>query len=191
MEILGLPLIIFARLAFPLLILKFPLLGFLWAINLDIADWQFYNVENEQQFAIYQAVDKILDAYFMTFAAIVALRWKDKVSRNIALVAYFYRLVGILIFLIIQKDFVFLLFPNFFETFFIFYLLFRLFEKKEDLFNTKKSYFVILPLLFVPKLFQEFTHIAGGFPHKSFVMAFAYATLPGLALLWRLSKKLK
>lgn len=182
--------ILFLRLIFPILILIYPLFGFLGGLYLDNLDFKLYNVQNEDEYIFYQNVDKVLDMYLLAFALFVALRWKDVVSKRIAILAYFYRLLGVIIYFIQQKEAVFVLFPNFLETFFVFYLVYKYFNKDEDLFKYPGSMKTILPLLLVPKIAHELTHITAisDFinPYRNFTLGGLYLLFPSIALIWRL-----
>lgn len=186
-----LPLILFLRLAAPLLLFIAPLPGVFVNIILDVMDFHPFGVTSYREFIFYTQVDKLFDLYLLTFILLVARTWKEAAARYLAYFFYFYRLVGYVVFLFLNSAIAFLFYPNFLETFFIFYLLFRLFEKKQPLFALRRHYFLLLPLLF-PKLLHELTYAADYHAwialldrHRDPVLAAGYVGFIGLTLFLR------
>jgi hypothetical protein len=195
MEFLDLPTVLTLRLTVPLLIFKFPLIGLLASIHLDNIDWIFFNVQNDSQYFVYQVIDKVLDTYFLTIALLVAWTWKDISAKRVAIYTYTWRLLGTILFFLTQNQILLIFFPNYFETFFLFYLIFRLFEKRDNLFSTAKSFWVILPLLLVPKMVHELIHLPPSYAiplfdqYKDSLIVGSYLVFLTLALIWRLKQK--
>jgi hypothetical protein len=147
------------RFIIPLAILRWPLAGILAAIGADAVLSHLLDANGGNP--AYQAWDKVLDTYYLAIAAWVAYSWRDRAARAVALFAFGYRAVGVLLFLITGEQFVLFLFPNFFESFFIFYLVFRKFVQTGPLFNSGVMFTAIVTALLVPKLAQEFAmHVA-------------------------------
>jgi len=139
------------RLGLPLLILRFPLVGTLLCAGLDVADYSFMGASEN-----YQQLDKLLDTYYLSFAAITVLRWKDNLARKIALGAYTWRVLGVLLVLLADQRWMLMVFPNFFEPFFVFYLLYVHLAKKDTLFTSRWAIVSVTAVLLIPKLIQEY-----------------------------------
>lgn len=139
------------RLALPLLILRFPLIGVLLCAGLDVIDYSFMG-----NLADYQLLDKLLDTYYLSFAALTVLRWQDRAARNIALVAYSWRVLGVLLIFLVDQRWLLLTFPNFFEPFFVFYLLYTYLARNKQLFQTASRIVAVTIVLLIPKLIQEY-----------------------------------
>lgn len=184
------------RLILPLSILKWPLIGVVASAFFDIKDWHLYSSESRNEVGMYQAWDKLLDAYYLGIAMLVSLRWKEVKARIASIVLYCYRLFGILLFLITGSQAVLFIFPNIFENFFLFYMAFLRFSKKESLFSSNRLLLVILLAVGIPKVIQEFfLHVAKKFPWEVFplpgtseyafwVWMAIYISIPAIALLW-------
>src|SRR5687768_2103797 len=142
-------LVVLIRLVVPFLILRFPLTGVLACIALDFLD---FSVIGDKSW--YQVVDKSLDLYYLSFCAFMVLRWRDSVAKAIAFGAYAWWLLGVIILIATESQNVLLFFPNLFEVFFIFYLLFIYFAKTSQL--PRRVLLLIMASLTVPKLVQEY-----------------------------------
>lgn len=139
-----------------LLIFKWPLFGILLSALLDGYDWDFLHTAKDFNYDFYQTWDKTMDITYLTIAAFTIRRWKDTIARNIALFFYGARVTGVVLFFILQIKPLLFFFPNVFEHFFIWYLLFEKISKK----SLPHSLFiisVILLFIVVPKLFHEYT----------------------------------
>jgi len=139
------------RLGLPLLILRFPLIGTLLCAVVDVADYSFMGTSES-----YQQLDKLLDTYYLSFAAITVLRWKDGLARKIALGVYAWRVLGVLLVLLADQRWLLMVFPNFFEPFFVFYLLYVYLSKKDVLFTSRWVVITVTAVLLIPKLIQEY-----------------------------------
>lgn len=151
--------VIIMRVLAGLTIFRWPLAGGLLSIladNLDIVILGYFHVPD---ISPYNRVDKILDTYYLTIEVLVSLDWKNKLARKISIISYIYRLVGAILFEITNARFLLLIFPNLFENFFIFYLAAKKILKK-DLVSSPKNATIIIILLLIPKLIQEyFLHV--------------------------------
>src|SRR5690554_3989273 len=107
--------VVAVRLLLPLLILRFPLVGVLLCALVDVYDYHFIGGNGW-----YQHVDKLLDVYYLSFAAFTVLRWHDVIAKRIALWSYVYRIIGVALVILTDQRWLLVLFPNFFEPFFIF-----------------------------------------------------------------------
>lgn len=106
------------RLLGSLPVLRWAFAGALIAMLVDQSDLFMMNLLHLGGVSDYQTFDKYLDqAYLLTFFA-VALRWQPA-ARNVAVALYAYRLVGVVAFEMTREREVLLLFPNFFEYWFL------------------------------------------------------------------------
>lgn len=99
-------------------VLRWPLLGGLLAILVDLGDLLLMGVLDLGGVADYQSLDKWLDQFTLALFLIVALRWTHP-ARTIAVALYAYRLVGFVLFELTGERALLLLFPNVFEFWFI------------------------------------------------------------------------
>jgi hypothetical protein len=142
---------IIVRLIAPLLILRFPLVGTLLNALLDALDYRFIG-----GYDWYDRVDKSLDTYYLSFSAYTVLRWQDAPAKVLAIGSYLFRLVGVVIFLIVGTPEILFVFPNFFEHFFVFYLVYVRLAREDTLLTSYAKSIPIVAVLMVIKLFQEF-----------------------------------
>jgi hypothetical protein len=114
--------VVLLRFTVPLLIPKFPLPAILGALVLDAADQTIFQMVTDDPLPGYQSYDKALDIYYLAIAYISTMRmWRSPVAFNISRFLYLYRLVGVLLFELLDKRWLLLVFPNTFEYFFIVY----------------------------------------------------------------------
>ncbi|MFN2106255.1 MAG: hypothetical protein ACK2UJ_15350 [Candidatus Promineifilaceae bacterium] len=119
--------VILARVLVPLTIPRYPLPGILAALVLDAVDQTVFQALTGVTFAGYQGYDKALDIYYLAIAYIATLRnWTNFAAVRISRFLFYYRLVGVVMFEMLQFRWLLLLFPNVFEYFFIFYEVYRL-----------------------------------------------------------------
>jgi len=116
--------IVLARLALPLLIPRVPLI-IVAALVLDAVDnsllAQFSSIDLGPD-GPYQSFDKALDIYYLAIAYLATMRnWTSTPAFRIARVLFYYRLVGVVAFELLDSRAMLLLFPNTFEFFFIAY----------------------------------------------------------------------
>ena len=118
-----------ARLLVPLVILRFPL-AIVAAFVLDAADnsllARFTDVDLGPDGA-YQSFDKALDVYYLAIAYLATMRnWTSGAAFRIGRFLFYYRLVGVFLFEVLDSRAMLLVFPNTFEYFFIVYEVVRL-----------------------------------------------------------------
>ena len=153
---LGLLLVLVIRLLGPLLIFWWPLLGTLLSQYVfDMFDVVIWDVMGTLKHVDYTLVEKPLDLYQLTIQLIVAFRWKQEIAKKIAIGLYAYRLIGFFAYEIFHERIVFLLFPNFFFVFFLFYLVALKFNKGHW-FEKKGPLALILLVVFLIKVPQEY-----------------------------------
>jgi hypothetical protein len=116
--------IVLARLALPLLIPRIPLM-ILAALVLDAVDnsllAHFTSIDLGPS-GPYQSFDKALDIYYLAIAYLATMRnWTSTPAFRIARFLFYYRLVGVVAFELLDSRVMLLVFPNTFEYFFIAY----------------------------------------------------------------------
>lgn len=152
--------VVAARLLLPLLIPRFPLPGILLCLVVDGADYLLFQAF-PPPLEDYQSFDKALDIFYLAIAYIATLRnWTDRVAFRLSRFLFYYRLVGVALFELVQWRPLLLIFPNTFEYFFIFYEVVRVRWDPHRL-SRRHLVGVIAFLWLVIKLPQEyFIHIA-------------------------------
>lgn len=103
----------------------------------------------------YHPVDKILDTYYLAFAAFVSLRWPEMLAKKIAVFLFAWRLTGVVIFEITNIRQVILFAPAIFENFYLIVAGGKQFFPKFRV-DTSKKLAVILVITAIPKLVQEY-----------------------------------
>ena len=112
-------LIAVVRLLGALPVLRWPFYGALIAIAVDFSDLFIMNLVDLGGVDHYQTFDKYLDqAYLLTFLVVALTRWRGY-ERGVAAGLYAYRFAGFVAFELTQARAVLLLFPNFFEPWFV------------------------------------------------------------------------
>jgi hypothetical protein len=155
--------IVAARLLVPLLIPRFPLV-IIAALLLDAVDNGLLRGLTEVDLRAegpYQSWDKALDIYYLSIAYLSTMRnWTSHGAFRIGQFLFYYRLVGNVLFELLQSRAMLLVFPNTFEFFFIAYEAIRL---RYDPFRVPMRFWLLLAagLWVVVKLPQEYwIHIA-------------------------------
>lgn len=144
------------RLVVPLTILRFPLFGILISIGIELYDWMFLNIQNQEQYDLYQQWDKVMDLYMFAIAWYVSLKWKDTVAKKVSTILFGLRAFGVIIFLVTGFQAILFFAPNVFETFFLFYLFFCKFTQNAVLFTSKKILATVLIVITLPKMIHEY-----------------------------------
>ena len=121
--------VVAARLLVPLLIPRFPLV-IIAALVLDGIDngvlAQFTDVDLSPD-GPYQSWDKALDIYYLAIAYLATMRnWSSDAAFRVSQFLFYYRLVGVMLFELLDSRLMLLIFPNTFEYFFIAYEVIRL-----------------------------------------------------------------
>lgn len=152
---MGPVIVILIRILVPLTIFRWRVLGPILAVLADFLDVILITIFASGDFSNYHAVDKWLDMYFLSLFILTVGSWKIKMLRNTAVVLYIWRLVGFVLFELTGIRWLLLVFPNLFNSFYLFYVIWRKLVKKEPI-KTKKQLVIFLGILLVPKLMQEF-----------------------------------
>jgi hypothetical protein len=114
--------VVLLRFFVPLFIPRFPLPAILACLVLDAADQTIFQAFTDDPLPGYQSYDKALDVYYLAIAYISTMRnWTDPSAYQISKFLYFYRLVGVTAFELLDQRWLLLVFPNTFEYFFIAY----------------------------------------------------------------------
>ena len=110
------------RFGIPLLIPKFPLPAILVCLVLDAADQTIFQQYTDLNLDGYQGYDKALDIFYLAIAYLSTVRnWFDPIAYGAARFLWYYRLVGVVLFELLDNRAILLIFPNTFEYFFIAY----------------------------------------------------------------------
>lgn len=114
------------RFGVPLLIPRFPLPAVLAALVIDAADQTIFQQYTDLDLDGYQGYDKALDVYYLAIAYLSTIRnWTDPFAAGVARFLWYYRLVGVMLFELIEVRALLIIFANTFEYFFIAYELIR------------------------------------------------------------------
>lgn len=153
--------VVLSRVLVPLTIPRFPLPGILAALILDGVDQTIFQSLSGLTLADYQGYDKALDIYYLAIAYIATLRnWTNYAAVRISNFLFYYRLLGVVLFEVLQFRWLLLIFPNIFEYFFIFYEVYRLRWDPQRL-SGKRLASVAAMIWIVIKLPQEYwIHVA-------------------------------
>jgi len=112
--------VVFARFAVPLTIPRYPLPGIIVSMILDAVDQTIFQQFTDSDLPGYQSYDKALDVYYLAIAYISTLRnWTNLIAFEVGRFLWYYRLVGVTLFELLNSRTVLLIFPNTFEYFFI------------------------------------------------------------------------
>lgn len=115
------------RLGVPLFIPRFPIPAMIAAMLIDAADQTVFQKFTELNLDGYQGYDKSLDIYYLSIAYLATLRnWSNLTAFRTSRFLYFYRMIGVVLFELLQIRALLLIFPNTFEYFFDFYEAVRL-----------------------------------------------------------------
>mgnify|MGYP003577519929 CR=1 FL=1 len=110
----------------PLFIARFPLPAILTCLIVDGVDQSVLQAFTSLDLADYQSYDKALDIFYLAIAMLATLRnWASYPAVQIARFLFYFRLVGVVLFVFIQWRPLLLMFPNTFEYFFIGYEIVR------------------------------------------------------------------
>ncbi|HEX6025326.1 MAG TPA: hypothetical protein VFZ00_25260 [Solirubrobacter sp.] len=116
--------IVVTRLFVPLLIPRYPL-SIILALVADAVDNSILGALTTVDLGPdgpYQSFDKALDIYYLAIAYTTTLRnWTSRPAIGVAQFLFYYRLVGVLLFELLDERALLLIFPNTFEFFFIAY----------------------------------------------------------------------
>lgn len=141
------------RLIVPLAVLRWPLWGALAGIAVDTLDVVVVGIIGKGDFPDYSRIDKLLDSYFLLFLLASSLKW-TALLRNVSIALFAYRMLGVVIFEVTGARWLLLIFPNLFQLYYLFVAAKDKFFPQYKL--TAKRLAIILLLLLIPKLLQEY-----------------------------------
>lgn len=148
--------VIVLRIVIPLLILKRPLAGGIAAMLLDALDVVIVELFGPGGMGDhYHSIDKVLDLYYLGLEAWVSRLWVLPIPRLISLSLFGLRVVGVILFEIIQWRGLLFIFPNLFENWFLFVLVAMRFFPSVRLLTWRQC-LTWLTILYIPKLAQEY-----------------------------------
>ena len=139
------------RLIVPIFVVRFPISTILASLWLDFNDFTYIG-----HFEHYQIIDKWLDLYYLAWCLYASRRWLDTRAKRIALYLFVYRFIGCALLTITNREEVLLIFPNVFEMFFIFFILYRRLSNCDYLLHSWRQTILIVSSLLLPKLVQEY-----------------------------------
>lgn len=99
-------------------VLRWAFAGALIAILVDFSDLFWQGWLDLGGLGDYQSFDKLLDLVYMGTFLLVALKW-DGPARSVAVWLFAFRIVGVVIFEVVESRTVLLFFPNVFEFWFV------------------------------------------------------------------------
>ncbi|MGB6059932.1 MAG: hypothetical protein WBF71_16875 [Microthrixaceae bacterium] len=125
-DILIFLLVVGARFLIPLLIPRFPLPAIIAALVIDAADQSIFQKYTSLDLNGYQSYDKALDIYYLTIAYLSVIRnWTNGFAVEVARFLWYYRLIGVVLFELLDSRAILFILPNTFEYFFIAYEVIR------------------------------------------------------------------
>ncbi|MBI2640167.1 MAG: hypothetical protein HYW90_04770 [Candidatus Sungbacteria bacterium] len=151
-------LIIGIRILIPFAIPRWPFWGMLLAVAADASDVMIFDKFGWGILGgrdIYHEFDKVLDIYYLAFAAYAALRWQDVLLRRTAFALFAWRLAGVIIFEITHARQIFFFAPNIFENFYLIVSGFNQFFPAVRI-NNLGRFGLILLIAAIPKIIQEY-----------------------------------
>ncbi|MGC4107947.1 MAG: hypothetical protein QM753_16610 [Thermomicrobiales bacterium] len=120
-------LVVALRVIVPLFIPRFPLPAIIICLVVDGFDKGILESYTNMNLDFYQGYDKALDIYYQTIAFLSTMRnWSSAAAFAVGRFLFYYRLVGVVLFELLQARWMLFVFPNTFEYFFIFYEFVRL-----------------------------------------------------------------
>lgn len=163
----GEAIVIAVRILVPLLILRYALVGGVLAMLVDALDVVMVSFMGLGGFGDHYAqLDKVLDTYYLTLEAWVALGWESPWAKWPALALYVYRLIGAAAFEYTGTRVLLLIFPNLFENWWIYCVVMVKFWPNLQP-SSWRSTLIPMSVLLVPKMAQEYLlHFAEAQPWK-------------------------
>ena len=143
------------RLIMPVLILRWPLGGFIASVLADTLDVVIVAAIRSGTFEDYTSTDKLLDTYMLAFAALVSWRWQNRIARTTSIVLFGYRVIGVAILQLTESRWVLFVFPNVFDFFYVYHLVTTRWFPALEIKEYRMLVYVLL-VLSGAKLGQEF-----------------------------------
>ncbi len=112
--------VIGSRFAAPLLLFRFPLPAILVCLVIDGVDQTVLELMLDEPMAGYQSYDKALDIFYLTLAYFSTMRnWRYEYAFRWARALFYYRLIGVSLFELLDHRWLLVVFANVFEFWFI------------------------------------------------------------------------
>jgi hypothetical protein len=148
-------LVVVLRLLIPLLILRWPLFGLTAALLADTLDVVVLDLLHVSDYSLYNPIDKLLDTYLYLIVGYTALFWKNSLAKKTAIFLLIYRLAGVIVYEITAWRGLLFVFPDLFVFYVAFYLISTKLLKR-DFITSAGSNAIVLVILLIPKLLQEY-----------------------------------
>ena len=149
------------RLIIPISILRWPLGGVIASTIADALDVVVAGAIGLGEFADYTSADKLLDSYLLTFMAISAFRWENRIARYTCLALFGYRMVGVALLLLTQQRWLLFVFPNVIEFFWLYHVVTARWFSRFEVRDIRRLALVLVILIGL-KLPQEYLlHVMG------------------------------
>ncbi len=152
----GAAIVIALRLIVPLSIFRRPLAGGVIAMLLDGADVILIDAIGLGGFGgQYHRTDKVLDLYYLSIEATVAIGWMNAYARLTALGLFGYRIIGVALFELTEQRIFLFAFPNLFENWWLYVVAADRFWPRLRP-ASWRGVSVALAALLIPKMGQEY-----------------------------------
>ena len=165
----------------PILICKNKFWGVIASAVLDASDVIITSALSLGDFTDgnYHSIDKVLDLYYLSIALFFVFGWKNVLAKKVAIGLFCWRILGVILFETTHIRPLLLVFPNLFEHFYVYFLGYIYFYKKEPFSKTQyKKLFRILLILLALKLPQEYVlHYAQAQPWV-WTQRYIFKTIP-------------
>jgi hypothetical protein len=114
----------------------------------------------------YAELDKVLDSYYLALELLVAFGWRNSWGRIPAVLLFFYRVVGVVLFETTGARIFLFLFPNMFENWWLYVVVvMKWFESLVP--HNWRTVWVPMLILLIPKMAQEYIlHFAEVKPYR-------------------------
>lgn len=147
--------VVILRLVVPLSMFRWPVGGMFAAIMADNIDTVLIRVIGPGTLESHTLADKLLDTYLLTLFLFFSLRWKDSTARFTSVALFSYRMIGVIVLSITGDRSLLFIFLNLFEFFFIYQSVTMKWWPHLQV-NGFRRLTLVLPILLVPKLVQEY-----------------------------------
>lgn len=116
-DLLVMLIVVGARLLVPLFIPKYPLPAGILALVIDGVDQTIFQIFTTMQLGWYQSYDKSLDIYYLSIEYLSTMRnWANLYAFRMSQFLFYFRLLGVLLFELLQARALLLFFPNTFTS---------------------------------------------------------------------------
>lgn len=159
--LIALGIVILLRGLLPFIVFKWPFWGGISLILADMSDVMIFQAfgSGPLQGEHYHNFDKFFDSFYLFFEFLVVWRWKNTLMRRAGKILFIWRMIGFAVFEIsslfgVPLRVVFLIAPNIFENFYLFWAFMLRYKPKFKI--TYMRLIVILLAVGIPKIAQEY-----------------------------------